>query len=202
MKVLEVFYSIQGEGRYMGVPVVFVRTSGCPIQCDFCDTKDSWDGSKGYETDAKHLIQDIMRASPRCKTVVITGGEPTIQSDLYNIAESLKYEGFDVHLETSGWRDISRGYFSWVVCSPKEKNNFRIAKGCDELKYVVNTKSDLSKMIPAYVREQFAGRIWLQPMDECNPDVNLQNAKHCTEEALRDPRLRVGIQLHKIYGVQ
>lgn len=202
MKVLEVFYSIQGEGRYMGVPVVFVRTSGCPIRCDFCDTKDSWDGSKGYDTDGKHLIQDIMRASNRCKTVVVTGGEPTMQSDLYNVIQQLKYEGFHVHLETSGWRDVSPGYFEWVVCSPKEKNGFRIAKGCDELKYVVGEHSNLNTMIPAAIRDQYRGRIWLQPMDVLDPEQNRKNAIRCVQEALRDPRLRAGIQLHKTYGVQ
>lgn len=202
MKVLEVFYSIQGEGRYMGVPVVFVRTSGCPVQCSFCDTKNSWDGSKGYETNAQHLIEDIMRVSNKCKTVVITGGEPVIQKDLYNIVQELKYAGFSVHLETSGWADVSRGYFEWVVCSPKEKNNYRIAKGCDELKYVVSTESDLNLMIPAAVRTDFERRIWLQPMDEGDPVKNMANTRRCIQEALKDPRLRAGVQLHKIYKVQ
>lgn len=205
MNVLEVFYSIQGEGKYIGKPVIFVRTAGCSLKCPFCDTADSWMFPDDNGVNIKHLLPDIMRASNTCKTVVITGGEPTEQRDLYQIAEELKFNGYDVHLETNGTNDVIRGYFTHVVCSPKPGTGFRVAKGADELKYIISAKEPdfkLEKMIPANIRDQFRGRIWLQPMDEKDPEQLERNTKKCLEMALKDPRLRVGIQLHKVYGVQ
>lgn len=201
MRVMEIFYSIQGEGKYLGVPVVFIRTSGCSLKCPFCDTKASWE-EKGQDVDADYILRDIMRANQgRTSTIVITGGEPTEQPDLYTIVERLKYEQFNVHLETNGTNDIMRGYFTHVACSPKPGTGFQVPKGVDELKYVVGVDDDLNKMIPGPVRTQFAGRIWLQPRanNEAVPSANVQ---YCIKQALLDPRLRVGIQYHKYIGVQ
>lgn len=203
MKLYEIFYSIQGEGKYIGMPAVFVRTQGCSLQCPFCDSAGTWpDGRKDMDYNGPGILKDIVRlAKNKRPIVVITGGEPTEQLDLYTVAEEIKFAGYAVHLETNGSKDIVRGYFNHVVCSPKPGANYRVAKGCDELKYVVGKGDDLLEMIPAPVREQYAGRIWLQPKAEGNRLIPA-NAKYCMEQALIDPRLRVGLQLHKIMEVR
>lgn len=203
MKIAEIFYSVQGEGKYLGVPVVFVRTQGCSAHCPFCDSKPTW-MEKGPERDYQWIEREVNRVGKnKCKTVVITGGEPTEQRDLYNIVQSFKYDGYTVHLETNGSHELSGGYFTHIVCSPKEACGWKVPKAyVDELKYVVSTESDLNRMIDAGTRDKFAGRIWLQPMDECNPEKNEANRQRCVKEALNDPRLRVGLQYHKILNVR
>lgn len=203
LTINEVFASIQGEGKYMGRPVVFVRTCGCPVQCDFCDSKDSW--SKGKQYSVNDLFQEVWRNSRQGKIriVVITGGEPLIQHDLIPFVNVLKYEGFNTHLETSGWGEIPSNCFDHVVCSPKPALDYQIPNGrVDELKYVVGTHiTDIYGMIRPAIVEKFAGRIWLQPCDEVGTAI-VDNMKRCFDIAMKDPRLRVGIQLHKYIGVR
>ena len=203
MKIAEIFYSIQGEGKYLGTPAVFVRTQGCSAHCPFCDSKPTWQ-EKGLERDFVWIEREVNRVGQnKCKTVVITGGEPTEQKDLYNIVQEFKYAGYTVHLETNGSHELSGGYFTHIVCSPKEACGWHVPKSyVDELKYVISTESDINRMIDPGIRDQYAGRIWLQPMDECDPAKNEENRKRCVAEALKDPRLRVGLQYHKILGVR
>lgn len=202
MNIHEIFYSIQGEGKYIGTPAVFVRTQGCSLHCPFCDSAATWpEGGRDKKYSARDILNDIQRITKNKRPiVVITGGEPTEQPDLYDVVEDIKYAGYSVHLETNGTKDVLRGYFTHVVCSPKPAANYRIAKGCDELKYVVEKGDDLLKMISAPVREQYAGRIWLQPKAEGNKLIPV-NMDYCFEQAMIDPRFRVGVQLHKIMGV-
>lgn len=202
INICEIFASIQGEGRYMGCPVVFVRTSGCPVQCDFCDSKDSWHNSKTKTIN--EVWQEVWRCSRQGKirTVVITGGEPLIQHNLGVLCDQLHFEGFQVHLETSGYTDIPRQYFDWVVCSPKPNLQYAIPANADEIKLVIGTHvDDIYKLVHASWLDKFAGRIWLQPCDE--PDAAISdNMKRCYDMAMKDPRFRVGIQLHKLLRVQ
>lgn len=202
MRVEEVFYSIQGEGRWLGMPVIFIRTQGCSLHCPFCDQKTSWKSDDaGQEYDKMQLVQLCKALKPTCDTVVITGGEPTEQPDLYEVTEWLKSERYNVHLETNGTSDILRGYFSWVVCSPKAGAGYRIASGADELKYVIGEGDDINAIIPAHIREMYKGRIWLQPKADGN-DVLLSSVEWCKKIVLKDPRLRMGVQLHKLINVR
>ena len=202
MKICDMFTSIQGEGRWLGLPVIFLRTQGCSAHCSFCDTKESW-ADKGHDVDPRVLVKQLESFSAKkIKTVVITGGEPTEQDDLYTVAEELKYTGFSVHLETNGnLTHIARGYFDWIVCSPKEVLGWNVTKNADELKYVVKDGDDLNFIIPAWIRDKFNKRILLQPCANGN-DVSMQNWKYCYQEVMKDPRLRVGIQMHKILEVK
>lgn len=206
MTINECFSSIQGEGKYMGTPVIFLRTQGCPVKCSFCDSASTWK-EEDDEKDIKYILNDIQRASRggKIKTVVITGGEPTYQNDLYVIAQQLRFEGYRLHLETSGWApEISSGYFDHVVCSPKPALDYRIPQGqVDELKYVIGADNvdDLHHIIPGWVREKFAGRIWLQPKAN-GLEVPRSSIEACFNAVIRDPRLKAGIQLHKYYCVQ
>ena len=201
MKVNEIFYSIQGEGRYLGVPAVFVRTQGCSAHCPFCDSASTWSEST-VDMSIKDILLDVNRARRGdCSLIVVTGGEPTEQEDLYRFAEEALYNGYRCHLETNGSDDIIRGYFDWVVCSPKEAYKFNVPQGIDELKYVIGAGDDINKIIPAGIRDKFRGRIWLQPKANGNNIVQ-ENVQYCLEQVMRDPRLRLGLQYHKMIGVR
>lgn len=101
LKINEIFYSIQGESTYAGLPTVFIRLSGCHLRCTYCDTTYAYHEGEKQNLD---LILDKVR-SYGAKYVCVTGGEPLLQKDVYALMTSLCDEGFHVSLETSG--DIS-----------------------------------------------------------------------------------------------
>jgi len=106
MKISEVFYSIQGEGKLAGVPSVFVRTSGCDLRCVWCDTPyTSW--APEGEVRSVDQVADAVAAFD-CRHVVITGGEPMIAPDVVELTHRLKGAGYHLTIETAGtvWRDI------------------------------------------------------------------------------------------------
>ncbi|MBT4760228.1 MAG: radical SAM protein [Bdellovibrionaceae bacterium] len=98
LKINEIFYSIQGESTYAGLPTVFVRTTGCPLRCTYCDTKYSYEEGDDYTSE--QLFAEIK--SHGTKYVCITGGEPLIQKNIYAFMKKLCDLDYIVSLETSG----------------------------------------------------------------------------------------------------
>ena len=100
MKIAELFYSLQGEGALVGVPSVFIRTSGCNLRCRWCDTPyTSW-SPEGTDFDLDRIVDEV-RAHPT-RHVVITGGEPMIQPELVALTERLRALGLHITIETAG----------------------------------------------------------------------------------------------------
>jgi 7-carboxy-7-deazaguanine synthase len=99
MKVSELFYSIQGEGKLVGVPSVFVRASGCNLRCTWCDTPyASWD-PEGEELSVDEIVRRV--ATHDAKHVVVTGGEPMIMPDVVALCDALKSRGRHITIETA-----------------------------------------------------------------------------------------------------
>lgn len=197
MKVAEIFRSIQGEGNFLGVPATFVRFMGCNLKCAFCDTKNTW----GENNEAKDLsVDDIIKAVKRANNtlVVFTGGEPTLQADLAELIDKLRMQNFVCAIETNGTQPTPQT--DWVTCSPKADANYNINILCrpNELKYVVTPEFDAEVAIPEEIRKLYKGKIWLQP--EGSDMANMW--QKCYKLAMRDPRLRVGVQLHKLMEVE
>ncbi|MDP8265231.1 MAG: 7-carboxy-7-deazaguanine synthase QueE [Candidatus Aceula lacicola] len=104
-KISEVFQSIQGEGKYLGVPQVFVRFYGCNIKCDWCDTEASLEREEGSfkESSSQDLLEVILKEAQSIHSVSLTGGEPLLQKDfLRELLPLLRQRGFLVYLETNG----------------------------------------------------------------------------------------------------
>ena len=100
MVINEIFYSIQGESTYSGLPCIFIRLAGCNLRCDWCDTDYSLNDSDGQEMSVADILNDIKQYD--CKLVEITGGEPLKQGDTKVLASKLIGKGYDVLLETNG----------------------------------------------------------------------------------------------------
>jgi 7-carboxy-7-deazaguanine synthase len=102
MKVSELFYSVQGEGKLLGMPSVFVRASGCNLRCSWCDTPyASWD-PQGEELGVDAIVKRVRElGGDACRHVVFTGGEPAIMSDAEALCTALKGLGYHVTLETA-----------------------------------------------------------------------------------------------------
>ena len=102
IKINEIFYSIQGETTYVGLPTVFVRTTGCNLRCTYCDTKYSY--YEGQFQTQEQILEEIQKHST--PYVCITGGEPLLQKEIFPFMKKLCDMGFKVSLETSGSKKI------------------------------------------------------------------------------------------------
>jgi 7-carboxy-7-deazaguanine synthase len=120
MRISEIFYSLQGEGRLIGMPSVFVRTSGCNLRCAWCDTPyTSWK-PEGSDYSIDEILTEAVRYPSHF--IVITGGEPFLAPEIEQLTRALKKSGFHITIETAGT------IFKPVICdllsmSPKLANS-------------------------------------------------------------------------------
>ena len=98
MKIYSIFRSLQGEGLLIGAPTVFVRTSGCPLRCTYCDTTQAFEG--GEEMSVDEVVDKVEKLRTRC--VCLTGGEPLVQKESYRLIRKLLDRKHIVVVETSG----------------------------------------------------------------------------------------------------
>ncbi|MEM1403633.1 MAG: 7-carboxy-7-deazaguanine synthase QueE [Pseudomonadota bacterium] len=98
LRITEIFYSLQGEARTVGLPTVFVRLTGCPLRCVYCDTEYAFNG--GEQRSFESILAEVDGYAPPCVTV--TGGEPLAQPNCIPLLASLCDRGYEVSLETSG----------------------------------------------------------------------------------------------------
>lgn len=103
LRVSELFYSLQGEGRASGLPTVFVRLTGCPLRCGYCDTEYAFSGGQWYSLE--QLLEAV--AAYDCREVCVTGGEPLAQRDCLRLLDALVAADYRVVLETSGALDVA-----------------------------------------------------------------------------------------------
>ena len=98
LKINEIFFSLQGESSYIGIPTIFIRLTGCPMRCSYCDTAYAFHDGKNMS------IQEIFEEISRYKTkyVTVTGGEPLAQKPCWNLLSQLCDKGYIVSLETGG----------------------------------------------------------------------------------------------------
>lgn len=195
-KVNEIFYSLQGEGRNTGRAAVFVRFSGCNMRCTFCDT----DFSKYEEMAVSDIIERVKSALPpdadsreRDKKilVVLTGGEPSLQTDK-PLIDALHKQGLLIAMETNGSNNVAEG-IDWLTVSPKGKTTIR---RCNELKVIYNGKDEPSDggIIADYY--------YLQPCDTGNKDTNDAITAKCVEYIKQHPQWRLSLQTHKLINIK
>ncbi|MBD3336532.1 MAG: 7-carboxy-7-deazaguanine synthase QueE [Candidatus Eisenbacteria bacterium] len=149
LQVTEIFHSIQGESTRAGWPCVFVRLTGCPLRCTYCDTAYAFHGGKRWSI--ARILEEVARYTPRL--VEVTGGEPLAQSSAPLLLRALADAGYHVLLETAGSEDIrpvdSRVRIIYDVKTPgsgeAESNrweNLNFLKPEDEIKFVVASRAD------------------------------------------------------------
>lgn len=102
LKITEIFYSLQGEARTVGWPTVFIRLTGCPLRCQYCDTEYAFTSGEKMTLDS--IMKEVASYNPRY--VCVTGGEPLAQKSCRTLLQRLSDEGYQVSLETSGAIDI------------------------------------------------------------------------------------------------
>ena len=111
---VEIFESLQGEGRNTGRPCVFLRFAGCNLKCPWCDTE----VAKRFSASTQEILDELRQY--RAKSVILTGGEPTIQEGMPELVAALKAKGYWIGVETNGTKDADwLGFVDYVACSPK-----------------------------------------------------------------------------------
>lgn len=165
LRVTEIFYSLQGETRSVGLPTVFVRLTGCPLRCGYCDTEYAFHGGQWMEF--KDILGAVGAYTPRYVTV--TGGEPLAQRPCAGLLKQLCDCGYEVSLETSGALDISavdpRVTIVMDLKTPasgeEAKNryaNIALLKPGDQVKFVVCDHADYEWSRAKLAEYHLAGR--------------------------------------------
>lgn len=149
MRITEIYQSIQGESSYAGLPCVFVRTTGCDLRCSWCDSEFTFTGGKQMTLD--QIMLEVERYD--CEMVELTGGEPLLQSEIYELATRLADDGYMVLIETGGHRDISK-LDPRVIrimdlkcpasgeCERNLWSNLEHLRAIDEVKFVIANRAD------------------------------------------------------------
>ena len=149
IRITEIFYSLQGETRTVGLPTVFIRLTGCPLRCGYCDTEYAFSG--GERLSIEQIMSKTAEFKPRYVTV--TGGEPLAQKQCPVLLKQLCDQGYDVSLETSGAIDISEVDQRVVVVmdlktpasgeeSKNRYENLAHIKSNDQIKFVICDRND------------------------------------------------------------
>ncbi|HEV3155966.1 MAG TPA: 7-carboxy-7-deazaguanine synthase QueE [Candidatus Baltobacteraceae bacterium] len=190
LALAEIFFSLQGEGTFTGSPAVFVRTAGCNLNCRFCDT----DYSVRTFLPVERIVDRVRELSPQCPMVILTGGEPLIQTETPSLIEALRRDGRRVHIESNGTTAVTLPDDVWLTVSPKERLSPVMAARANEVKLIVDGRVPLEWLteFPATTP------IFLQP--EGNKPANVALAVE-TAKTHAD-RLRLSLQTHKFIGIR
>lgn len=221
LEIHSIFETIQGEGPFCGVPCVFVRFTGCNLQCPACDTEYT---SVRELMSPNTVIGNVQSLRPN-GLVVITGGEPFRQPAIKKLLVDLVNDGYYVQVETNGTLpcpdevdyhlDTLARSGVYVVCSPKTHQVQESIQGVAcAYKYVMSAGSvDPEDGLPVQVLDHtVVGRVWrqpndgldvpvyLQPVDADNPFVSELNLKACVASCL-EHGYTLQLQVHKLIGV-
>jgi 7-carboxy-7-deazaguanine synthase len=193
--VMEMFYSLQGEGYHQGKAAFFIRLAGCDVGCVWCDVKDSWDASKHPVLSIQEIVNSALAHPGRL--AIVTGGEPLLHH-LDPLTTALKAAGFQTNIETSGSSPMS-GQWDWICLSPKKfkaplPENVALAH---ELKVVVFNNSDFD-WAETYAKQVSANcKLYLQP----EWDKQAQITPVVIEYVKANPKWELSAQLHKYIQV-
>ncbi|GIV43674.1 MAG: 7-carboxy-7-deazaguanine synthase [Bacteroidia bacterium] len=193
--IMEHFYTIQGEGYWVGTPAYFIRLAGCDVGCHWCDVKESWDKNQHPILSVEEILEHIKKTPTQ--RIVITGGEP-LQQDLTDLCKALHQKDWKIHLETSGVYPLS-GEIDWICLSPKkfQKPLSSIYAYVHELKVIIYHVSDFE------FAEEHASlcppstHLFLQP--EWSKESKL--LPQIIEYTKQNPQWRISLQTHKYMNI-
>jgi 7-carboxy-7-deazaguanine synthase len=203
LRITEIFYSLQGEARTVGLPTVFVRLTGCPLRCVYCDTEYAFQG--GEQQSLNTIVEQVLAYSPRYVTV--TGGEPLAQPACLPLLSMLCDAGLEVSLETSGALSVE-GVDARVVkvldlktpasaeAARNDYSNIDRLLPHDQVKFVICDRQDYDwacfKLDEYALAERVSDILF-------SPSFGQQDATELAEWILADNLpVRLQLQLHKL----
>ncbi|MAX13712.1 MAG: 7-carboxy-7-deazaguanine synthase [Candidatus Marinimicrobia bacterium] len=205
LKINEIFYSIQGESSYTGLPCIFIRLTYCNLRCSYCDTEYAF--HNGSDMSINQILKHIDKYP--ANLVMVTGGEPLLQKDCISLMDELLKNKYSVMLETSGSLPLNKVPkkvvkivdFKCPSSNMKHKNDWKILKDIDkkdEIKFVIGDKKDYNwskDMIKEYDLDKICPILFSPVYDK----INIENlSKWILDDGLN---VRLQMQLHKyIWG--
>ena len=202
VRITEIFHSLQGESTTSGLPTTFIRLTGCPLRCQYCDTAYAFSGGKNMHI--AEILSEVQQHN--AKYVCVTGGEPLAQPACMELMQTLCDSGYWVSIETSGARDISlideRVMIVMDLKTPGSNEhhrnlltNIQWLKPTDQIKFVICNYNDYiwaKEMISSHDLEKKVIILF-------SPSWNEQNPTELAEWIINDKlHVRFQMQLHKI----
>jgi|TARA_B110000503_G_scaffold50658_1_gene81974 7-carboxy-7-deazaguanine synthase len=202
LKINEIFYSVQGESTRIGLPTIFIRLTGCPMRCVYCDTAYAFHDGRNYTFE--QIFEEIKQYDT--KFVTVTGGEPLAQKPCFDFINQLSDMGYQVSIETGGAVSIEnidpRAKIILDIKTPGsgeiknyDWNNLAFIKPDDEIKIVITNQDDYEWAKTIILKENLANKaeILLSPVyGQVNPE---DLASWILKDRLR---VRLQLQLHKV----
>jgi 7-carboxy-7-deazaguanine synthase len=195
LPLVETFYSIQGEGFNTGKAAYFIRLGGCDVGCNWCDSRYSWNPDHHPPVEMESIIKNVVDSG--AESVVVTGGEP-LMWNLDLLCDELKRRNISTFIETSGSYPVS-GTWDWICLSPK-RNMPPLPDICsraDELKIIVENKSDFSWAEKYRILVSKQCRLFLQPewsrFEQTIPVI--------VEYVKNHPAWMISLQVHKFMHI-
>jgi 7-carboxy-7-deazaguanine synthase len=202
LRITEIFYSLQGEARTAGIPTIFIRLTGCPLRCGYCDTTYAFQGGEWW------TLAEILEHLKKFKTryITVTGGEPLAQKACNDLLTALCDESYEVSLETSGALDVSQvdPRVSKVMdiktpgSGEEDKNllsNIEHLSRHDQVKFVICDRNDYDWAVSVLNEYNLPSRTEVL-FSPCYGQLEL---KQLAEWVLQDQlSVRVQTQLHKL----
>lgn len=202
LRITEIFYSLQGESTFVGLPTVFVRLTGCPLRCNYCDTAYAFHGGNRLTLD--NIMNTIM--TYQCKYICVTGGEPLAQPNCQILLTELCNQGMKVSLETSGalsLKDVDKRVCIIMdlktpnsgECEKNMFSNLEYIKPTDQIKFVITNEEDYiwaRAVVDQYQLDSLAQVLF-------SPSYKQIDQTELANWILRDRlNVRFQLQLHKI----
>lgn len=211
LRITEIFYSLQGEANASGLPTVFIRLTGCPLRCSYCDTTYSFEGGERFSLE--HIIETATQF--QTPYICVTGGEPLAQPNCLILLQRLCEAGFDVSLETSGALDVSRvdPRVSKVLdlktptSGEEHRNlisNLDHLTPRDQIKFVICNREDYEwskQQVEQYQLNDKVSTVWFSPAFAVEKgQVRLPQLARDLAQWILDDHLpvRFQLQLHKL----
>ena len=189
--IVEIFESLQGEGRNAGRPCVFVRFAGCNLSCPWCDT----DFSRRFSQSLDELVAEV--SGFRARSIILTGGEPTDREGMPELVAALKERGFWIAVETNGTNDAEwLRFVDYVACSPKAEFPDSLALSeADEVRVVASSEDVVD--FCREVRGRISATDYYVSACERGGKMDFATAKHVLSQL---EGWSLSVQLHKLLG--
>ena len=198
-ELVEIFESLQGEGRNMGRPCVFLRFAGCNLNCPWCDT----DVRRRFSASLDEILKEL--GQYRARSVILTGGEPTLVKEMPELVAALKAKGYWIGVETNGTADADwLGFVDYVACSPKVEFAERYSSGrdaasplkaADEVRVVASDERAVA--FCRMIRERIVATDYYVSPCERDGKIDFATAKSVLAQL---EGWSLSVQLHKILG--
>ena len=202
LRLTEIFHSLQGESSYVGLPTIFIRLTGCPLRCVYCDTAYAFEGGSKWTIES--ILQEISGYS--AKNVCVTGGEPLAQPNCLKLLDALIEQGYDVSLETSGAMPIQdvnnrvARILDLKTPSSGEQSrnlweNVEFLGKRDQVKFVIGNQTDFDWSLAKVIEYNLIAKVGEVLFSPVHGEFALDDfAQGIMDSGLR---IRMQLQLHK-----